>query len=185
MGVEKNDKGRKGEGKEEGTNDERKWANLVNFVLNSVLSWINSTGVGWLLSRSGRSHAEKHLRLQPSPHTYNHEDDVLPTRNFGGVLGSYPRGRLYLGLSVQKEVCCSGRRVLIGNCYRQSLRPVRAITWHGNSNRRAHIGKHLLTKLCLTTTQHVLGKISIRISAGTSAVLKFFEVLFRAAGHIL
>jgi hypothetical protein len=82
--------------------------------------------VGWLLSRSGRSYAEEHLRLQPSPHTYNHEDDVLPTRNFGGVLGSYPRGRLYLGLPIQKEVCYIGRRVFIGNCYRYSLRPIRA-----------------------------------------------------------
>lgn len=54
--------------------------------------------MGRLLSRGGRSYKEEHLRLQLSPNTYNQEDDVLPARNFGGVLGSYPGGRLYLGL---------------------------------------------------------------------------------------
>jgi len=52
--------------------------------------------VGRFLSRSGRSEAAEHLRSLPTSNTYNQEDDALLTRNFGGVLGSYPTGRLYL-----------------------------------------------------------------------------------------
>jgi hypothetical protein len=49
-----------------------------------------------VLSRSGRSHTAQHLRSNPAANTYNQEDDVLLAGNFGGVLGSYPTGRLYL-----------------------------------------------------------------------------------------